>query len=281
MQGEKYLVAADLFLVWPELALSEPVGAELLVAEETLDNLETFSRLGLIQPVGEIVREGVLVGTLRLIPRKIWSSYAEYLAQGRVSAGELWLDDTLVRLAHDEQATLATDEPRHRKLAKRMGVRTISGADLLRRVTAPPPSEKLSAVVHSVGRAIRYEAFFSFAATCVIVAGAAYLFEDAPSLVARLRPWVPPLAIVAAGIVLYVIRRNLRVAYGAAEVLVGMLTGWHITDSSGDHALWPVALQILAAMYIIARGIDNIALGWPESILSVWWRRFRGPYHAA
>jgi hypothetical protein len=203
MHGEKYLIAGTVFLQWPQVAGAAALGAELLLAQETLDSLETFAELGLV-PDGtlSLVRDAVSHARITLLPRanpkdmNIW----EFTEAG-------WpVDDTLIRIAREHQAILVSDEAPHQRMAERASLRIISGGELLQRITAPPPSEKVGAALQKFGAAVRREALLSALASGVAVWIAIALFNATPYIMEFFRPWAAAILVFVAGLVLYLMR---------------------------------------------------------------------------
>jgi hypothetical protein len=281
MLGERYLIASDVILAYPELIGASVLGAELLMAKRSFESLEQFAGFGFVPSAYvDLLKEAVAGGSLRLIATSADQVYNQ-LRSFEPSQLDFGVDDTLVRLALEHRATLATDDQGHSKLAVSHGVAIVSGATLRRRVTAPPPSEKLAAILTHFVSTVRREAFLSVITAVAIVYGAASLFAAAPRLLNALRPWSVAILVAIGGLWLFILRLKLRLAYGLAEVAVGIVTGWNVASPNRNQVSLPAALQVLAALYIIVRGIDNLVTGWRESPLRVWWRRFVGEHRPA
>ncbi len=90
-----------------------------------------------------------------------------------------------------------------------------------------------------------------------------------------------PLAgICSAGFLLFLWRERLRLSYGILEVVVGAITSYAVfptrfSDGAPDSVIY---LQLLAGLYIIVRGLDNIGKGLVGTVAERGWRRiFEGP----
>jgi energy-converting hydrogenase Eha subunit A len=63
------------------------------------------------------------------------------------------------------------------------------------------------------------------------------------------------------GILLYVLRRRVRIAYAAAEMVVGVAACWAaFADAKPDQIAGPLVLA--GGLYVIVRGCDNAIEGW-------------------
>jgi len=281
MEGERYLIGGDVFLAWPEVAASSPIGAELLVAEETLNSLRTSTELGFVAPqIFALIMKSVDAGILRLIPREP-PEWAGGAYRGRVVDYDWW-DDTLVRTASRCGAVVVSDEAMHRKIATEYGTPIIGGAELLGRITSPPPLETLLVTMRAATVAVRRNALLGLLATVIVIALVAYIYRLALSLTNFPQPWWLAAGVATAGVLLFAMRLRMRLAYGAAEIVAGILTGWNVASRlTTDASRFSIALQLLAAVYIVVRGLDNVATGWPDSSARILWRRFVGPYRTA
>lgn len=75
--------------------------------------------------------------------------------------------------------------------------------------------------------------------------------------------WINLIGVVAIFIVgagLYLVREKWRVTYGILEVGFAMAYGWYAINKVA-HVGYVETISIIAAVYLVVRGIDNIKVG--------------------
>jgi len=90
--------------------------------------------------------------------------------------------------------------------------------------------------------------------------------------------WGAVILLPACGILLYLARSRRRLLYGFAEFFIGFITAINVLvpTSFNYAALQPLAyLQVLGGLYIMVRGLDNIARALPRRIEPYWRRIFK------
>lgn len=87
-----------------------------------------------------------------------------------------------------------------------------------------------------------------------------------------------PIVIPLAGFALYWFRCKTRLHYGMVECVVGFLySGLVVQQNLNNKSFDSVEnLKIIAALYIIVRGLDNISAGLKGSLVEPRWRKFFG-----
>jgi rRNA-processing protein FCF1 len=97
-----------------------------------------------------------------------------------------------------------------------------------------------------------------------------YFFNNILSTVSI---WGIVLLIMIAGIMLYIFKRKLRLGYGLTEFLAGTITSYLVIKSStpqSDYMEISYILKVLAGLYIIVRGLDNMTEGSKGLKLGFW-----------
>jgi hypothetical protein len=104
--------------------------------------------------------------------------------------------------------------------------------------------------------------------------GASTIFFNAAYLLSTISIWGTALALPLLGILLFWYRQRYRLSYGVFEFLVGVMMGYFVFLPSFDFKTLGViqGLQILGALYVMVRGLDNIGRGIEEGtrLESIW-----------
>jgi hypothetical protein len=94
-------------------------------------------------------------------------------------------------------------------------------------------------------------------------------------IVAKIDVWGVVLAALTAGFSLYYARLRWRLAYAAAEILVGCLTALHPLLVTSSYAqMSPMSwLPVLGGVYVIVRGLENLGKALETTSYAGTWRR--------
>ncbi len=100
-------------------------------------------------------------------------------------------------------------------------------------------------------------------------------YQNAAYLLETLPVWGPLVAIPAAGVSLFWYRQRYRLSYGVFEFIVGVLLAYYAVSSTpdGKDVWFPAGLQVLASLYVMVRGMDNIGKGLEGTRLEGPWKR--------
>jgi hypothetical protein len=97
-------------------------------------------------------------------------------------------------------------------------------------------------------------------------------------VVANISVWGTCALILGAGLALYAVRGRFRVGYGVGEFVIGSLATINVFFPTFDYqglnrAAW---LQVLAGLYVMVRGLDNVGKGLEGSSSAAIWRLYSG-----
>jgi len=121
----------------------------------------------------------------------------------------------------------------------------------------------------------RYKRWFViFAIQIAVIAGIAGIFKLAkayyPDILDYLSQYLSQhrlsqlgaLLIVVAGCLLYLVRQKWRTVYGLLELGFATVYGFFALQKVGGEKGYVETLSIVAAVYLVVRGVDNIVIGW-------------------
>ncbi|MDQ0135732.1 hypothetical protein J2T08_003653 [Neorhizobium galegae] len=125
------------------------------------------------------------------------------------------------------------------------------------------------------------KAIFYYFFAGIVVGLTLIFFDDYARAGVPVDPWVAVLAALAAGTTLFLWRERLKLSYGILEIVIGILTSYHLFATSKLHEgdISDIAyLQLAAGLYIMVRGFDNVGKGLIGTPIEQPWRRFfEGP----
>jgi len=106
--------------------------------------------------------------------------------------------------------------------------------------------------------------------------GASTVFFNAAYLLSTISIWGTALMLPLLGKLLFWYRQRYRLSYGVFEFLVGVIMGYFVFLPTFDFKTLGViqGLQVLGALYVMVRGLDNIGKGIEEGTrLESFWNR--------
>lgn len=173
-------------------------------------------------------------------------------------------------------AQLATDDRVLAEAAASAGIDVV-GLDRLRQELETPeePSPEIAAKVKSYLQTQKKYIVINLLVGIGASIASSLLISNISLITSTLPVWGTIISLPVLGVALYWCRSRYRLAYGAAEFIVGLVTSLNIFFPSFDYAhLQPIAvLQILGGLYIMVRGLDNIAQGIRGTKIEPTWKR--------
>jgi hypothetical protein len=135
----------------------------------------------------------------------------------------------------------------------------------------PKTLESANSIVRSQHRYIILSALAG--AVAALLGNAAY--DKLAYLVATVSVWGTLLAIFGIGIGLFWYRERYRLSYGVSEFLVGFMMSGYVFYPSFDFRQLDVVrgIQLLGGLYVMVRGLDNIARGVENTRFERLWKQ--------
>lgn len=146
-----------------------------------------------------------------------------------------------------------------------VGIRACTPVEFLQEQKRRPPKadEALMTSAGVVSKTQRQYLNGSFAGGAALASVVFVAYLNAGWLLNTIPSWGPFLVAPALGLSLFAIRQRARLAYGSAELLVGIGMSALVVFPPFDYAAvdMKVSLQFIAGLYVIVRGLDNIGVG--------------------
>ncbi|MGC4367987.1 PIN domain-containing protein [Hydrogenophaga sp. R2] len=108
--------------------------------------------------------------------------------------------------------------------------------------------------------------------------GATAAYSNAALLLSTISVWGTVSALLVLGVGLFWYRQRYRLSYGVFEFLVGVMMSIYVFLPKFDYSTLGVAhgLQVLAGLYVMVRGLDNVGNGLQGTKLEAAWNRLFG-----
>ena len=275
----RYLLDTAALISKPELLAVAGPGIELLVTRQSQNLLRGAAQLNWgLKPISELLSDAVA----RSIVRVVDVPEEPITAAARPSRTDWYVRGDVLDAARTEDATIVTTDGALIDAAWRARLSVIAPNELLderRRNLLPDVTDQAAAATrkHLLSTVANAGITLAFAGGLVVV------FRYADVLIEELPTWGSIVSVAVAGIVLYFLRQRARAVYGGVELFAALATAWYTVFRSRDvaHLDMPSAMQILAAVYIFVRGMDNVDVGLGGTNIGARWRRFFGGKDAA
>jgi hypothetical protein len=104
------------------------------------------------------------------------------------------------------------------------------------------------------------------------------VYSNAAVLLSTISVWGTIAALLLLGIGLFWYRQQYRLSYGVFEFLAGVIMSIYVFFPKFDYGNLGVSLglQVLAGLYVMVRGLDNIGTGLQGTKLEAAWNRVFG-----
>lgn len=175
---------------------------------------------------------------------------------------------------------IATRDAQLRDLAKEIGVKTLTLAQLLSRITpnAEVSNQDTLNLANELDKAQKRVIWVAVAVGIVSAVLSTLLVLSFSAIVQYISVWGTIILGIAMGAMLYAWRGRSRLSYGVFEFVFAVLllvsTFWPTFDY--NKLLLTDYLKMGAAVYIMVRGLDNIGIGLKNTRWSTWWKKFAG-----
>lgn len=108
--------------------------------------------------------------------------------------------------------------------------------------------------------------------------GATAAYFNAARILSTVSVWGTIAALLALGVGLFWYRQRYRLSYGVFEFMAGAMMSIYVFFPRFDYATLGVAqgLQVLAGLYVMVRGLDNVNTGLQGTKLEAKWNQVFG-----
>jgi len=177
---------------------------------------------------------------------------------------------------HDHAVYLVTDDRALIDAASGLGLKTattrtvdgVVGLPLSKSVV----SNEVSQAVQRLTEANRNYLVGGFLLGVLVAVLIFVAWQYRHDLLATLPVWGLVLVVAVSGIALFWFRSRHRLSYGVAEVLFGLIVASQLSSTPEYDSDFFV--KIVAAVYIVVRGLDNVEKGISETSLGLLWKQF-------
>jgi hypothetical protein len=281
-----YVLDGNVFLSRTEVIAAIEPDAEISVSHEILEDIEDALLLGRLS-TRRFARVVALVNEkrvrLKFVPRlprdedssqdALLSALSSGLPPREVEVASIALN--LVKEHSSDSVTVISDSNSLAHFLRSNGISTLHATEVLRRNAGLVNAELLAQLVN-FSREMLAKAVLSMVGGGVISGVLGVLFTHRERIFSTFPLWGTILILPITGIAFYWFRERYRLSYGAAETGVGLLTMYSAVFVGFDFSSvdYGHPVQILGGLYVMVRGLDNIAKGLQGTRLAPMWNRY-------
>lgn len=281
-EPQRYILDSSALLKHPEI-LSRAGSRKLVIPEAVLLELSARGREGARTGITSLIHQATARGA-KIVPSPS-SIKNELLASDRNAQRLNGADFDLARIASDyadrltpSAVCVVTSDRALAMFLSSRGIRSITGGDFLGESATDPTDVELqgSATTFIKSQWLHFAASLVFGALGSLIASFAY--SNISFLVSTISVWGTVVALPCLGVFLYWYRQRFRLSYGVFEFIVGVMMTYYVFFPSFNYAALSVVegIQILGGLYVMVRGLDNVAKGVEGTRFEPLWKTFFG-----
>jgi hypothetical protein len=182
----------------------------------------------------------------------------------------------------DSNVLVVAEEPKVPELGGTVGLRVEDAATLralANEICQREVAERAKAAAAATSPRIRERRQSISTVSALVFAGVGVLaWDHIEEIVRTATVWGSLAALVILGTCLYALRGRFRLTYGVAELTIGFLTAAKVFAPTFNFGTvgWRDLLSILAGLYVVVRGLDNVGKALEATSYESAWRRFSG-----
>jgi rRNA-processing protein FCF1 len=263
----------------PEILSRRIKGIDLVVPKPVVDELSFLgSKRKNLAGIPSLLEQAAKKRIIRIDAAP--SSYTASAVTHEITLGDALILTYLdYRKSEGDDLLFVTDDLKLAHCAAQIGVAVATSSSF------PPegaefesPDSGLKKITDTMRRYEWIRLLMSVAIGVVASSGSSYLLPPLLKVAAAWHVWAPVAVILLLGPLVYAVRGRYRLFYGIAEFLVGVIMGarvfWPALDV--DQLKASDTLQILAGIYVMVRGLENIGKALSGSRFDSAWSKFEG-----
>ena len=154
-------------------------------------------------------------------------------------------------------------------------IKTITGFQFIVESKNEPMNEE---IIKSANRVVTFQKrylYISFILGVLASIAGNYIYSNIEYLVSTITIWGTMAGLPIIGVALFWCREKFRLSYGTFEFCVGVIMSYYVFFPSFVYAEIGIkqGFQILAGLYVIVRGLDNIGKGILGTRIESMWRK--------
>jgi rRNA maturation endonuclease Nob1 len=277
VMADRYIIDTNVILQHPEV-LSRTAGKKLVIPAITLKELRSALLHGVRGGVQEVISDAIAKGVHVAQSPPIRDIFAADQATQRIS----FADIAVAQLALDyaermgkSAVAVVTDDRKFAEFLSSKGIASISSAQFLSAATVGVPDKEIEVAAKTIVAKQRLYVVYSFVSGVIGSLLGTATIAHIRFLVSTFSVWGTAIVLPSVGVGLFWYREHFRLSYGVFEFLVGLFTTYYVVFSHFSRSQLGVVevIQILAGLYVMVRGLENVGKGVEGTRLAPLWKK--------
>jgi hypothetical protein len=275
-----YLLDTNAILHSPEV-LASARHSKLVIPRAVFGELTNRGREHIRNVVASFVAEALNAGAEVLDPPQHLNTepIASDRHAQRLSSADMEIARTAIGLSEKSiPVCVVTLDQALRIFLSSRSIRSITPSEFLSERTGNQTDAALLTSAQSFTSVQKRYMWLSGGAGAVGALAATAVYLNAAYLINTVSVWGTVIALPVLGIFLFWWRQRFRLSYGVFEFLVGVMMSLYVFFPAFDFKALGLlhGLQVLAGLYVMVRGLDNLGIGLQGTRIEPLWKRVFG-----
>ncbi|WP_422404013.1 PIN domain-containing protein [Pseudomonas sp. GZD-209] len=276
---DHFIIDTNVLVQHPEV-LAMTAENKLIIPKVVLDQLDLRQSRGVRGDIREVIKDAIKKGV------HIAQSPSNLKEEPIVSDPRMQrLDNTDREIARvvksyaerygNAAVYLVTADQLLAKFLSLYGIKTITGAQFLEKSSATKADKDIQETAKKIISGQRRYLTLSFVLGTIAALAGTYIFDNFQLLISTISIWGTLIMLPILGVALYWYRENYRLSYGIFEFIVGIAMSYYAFLPNFDYLniTGVKVIQVLAGLYVMVRGLDNIGKSAEGTRLEQLWKR--------
>ncbi|RXK13087.1 twitching motility protein PilT [Halarcobacter mediterraneus] len=272
-----YIIDTNILIQYPQI-LSRIESREMVIPKSVMDELYMFGPKTKMPDIFKFVSSFIDNGIKIIHAPKNPTKNISELDKSNYKLSDSDIDTLYIALEESKTNVpiVVTDDLKFAKVLKKNGVKTITGKVFLDESDNETINEEVKNSANKIVSSQKKQLFISFflGIFASILGNLIYFYLNI--IISTITVWGTLVALPIVGIILFWFRENFRLSYGVFEFFAGIIMSLYVFFPLFNYStLGPKeGLQILAGLYVMVRGLDNIGKAIIGTRIEPLWEKF-------
>ncbi|MDD2698730.1 MAG: PIN domain-containing protein [Arcobacteraceae bacterium] len=272
-----YIIDTNILIQYPQI-LSRIESREMVIPKSVMDELYMFGPKTKMPDIFKFVSSFIDNGIKIIHAPKNPTKNISELDKSNYKLSDSDIDTLYIALEESKTNVpiVVTDDLKFAKVLKKNGVKTITGKVFLDESDNETINEEVKNSANKIVSSQKKQLFISFflGIFASILGNLIYFYLNI--IISTITVWGTLVALPIVGIILFWFREKFRLSYGVFEFFAGVIMSSYVFFPLFNYStLGPKeGLQILAGLYVMVRGLDNIGKAIIGTRIEPLWEKF-------
>lgn len=272
----KYIIDSNILIRYPQI-FSNINEKDMLIPQNVMDELNGYRSYNNVNETFEFVTTFLNKG-VELVPTPVVSSafYNNIASQStKLSFSDIATIHIALDLSKKFHIVIVTDDIKFAESIKQNNIETITGEEFLRQSTNTAVNLETLHSANKITSSQKRHLLINLITGVLSSILGGLIVTYINLIVSTITVWGTLIMILFLGIFLFWFRENYKLSYGIFEFIVGFIMVLYVFYPLFEYSKIETKdiLQILAGLYVMVRGMDNISKAIIGTRLEVIWKK--------